>query len=248
MSAAPLPPLESELWLVLPRDCFTVPTRLHLLELQVWMLWSHDPQMRERARKTGLIEYGLLRHETIDRVELVNLLKVARDLTPIDSEKERAAMANGERAGAYLRRTIALLSVFPNAKSDRESAKKSATAEVVSALNSDRISPIKPKTFQTEVWRDYQAVAHFWAARLDAVQAHDEGVAGWEALPFPCNLVQFPKFLGLAEGYRQLGERMKSRQSPWPVLQRSVKLDPVPDGLVVVEPEFCIRHSEHHSE
>ena len=42
--------------LVLPEECLTAPTRFHLIEIEVMMLWPHDPEMREIARKAALVE------------------------------------------------------------------------------------------------------------------------------------------------------------------------------------------------
>jgi hypothetical protein len=42
--------------LILPEECLTAPTRFHPTEIEFMMLWPHDPEMREIARKAALVE------------------------------------------------------------------------------------------------------------------------------------------------------------------------------------------------
>ena len=115
---------------------------------------------------------------------------------------------NGVRAGFYLRQAVG-----GSALGSAVSMKK--VADGVGSLLSPKISG---KTFENARWPVYRAVSHYWAAFID--------LAGG---PFPCAADQLLYFLRLSEGYRVLGEKTRTKQSPRPLLipGETISLDPL---------------------
>jgi hypothetical protein len=168
------------------------------------MLYPDDDEARTRAKQTTLT--ALLREYAQDLQPdiLISLIGFAADATPlIDIHKQvKHRFISGCRAGLYLREVV----------------KRAATGVKMEAIVQDICAPlggdfgkIERQTFYNHVWSPFRVVSHFWAASLDL--NFDRVTAVASGVPFPCSFGELPQFFALAEGYRHLAERTKSRRA-----------------------------------
>jgi hypothetical protein len=204
-------------YLDLTSDIIAAPSKVDLDTIAAVMLWPNDSQKQIRAVETSAVELLHSIRADLGRDDLLNLASRAKNATPLSQLQEELEQDfnNGVRAGFYLRETVGG-SALGNAVSMKR------IAHDVGSLLSPKISG---KTFENTYWPVYRAVSHYWAAHIDLAGAG-----------FPCAANQLLHFLRLSEGYRELGERTRTKQSPRRILfpGETISLDP----LLKVEPFF----------
>jgi hypothetical protein len=214
-------------------DCLDLPTRLDLSMIEATMLWPDDKSKRERERaiQTSAVAGFFEISQALPKDELIALVSLAADATPLAEVHGRARVRfiDGVRAGLYLRETVGLATLSKNR------SMKQIAARVCRGLE-PHASSINPHTFENHVWPVYRRVAHFWAASWDLNL--EQVLSGSSA--FPCSLKQLATFLALAEGYRRLGERTRTRRGTT-VLPRSETITLPAWFNLCIEPEFMLK-------
>jgi hypothetical protein len=219
--------------LELSTDCLTSPTRLHVATIEAMMLWPHDEKARREALAASTIEFLIGVADCLPREELLTLVLMQQEALRIKELKQKSLprFLDGVRAGRYLQETVGSIAL------DRRTKMESIAAAVTASLA--EYSQIDAKTFATHIWKHYRPVAHLWAASFDfAVSKVQLGIAS----AFPCAAAELGDFLGLAEGYRLIGESTRARQSRHTILDlaETVKLPPGLD-IVAITPQFEAR-------
>ena len=204
------------------------PTRTDLDRVGALMLWPDDQEMRDRAIETSFVALLHTVSDHLSRGDLVELVSLAKDATPLTQihDAARQRFIDGARSGIYLRETVGHVSL------DRKVSMKTLAVDVAT------IPPtMSPHTFENTIWPRFRPVSHFWAAWLHMTQ-----VSGKNGRAFPCGGDQLAQFLGLAEGFRQLGEQTRTKQSPSMVLRSNDSIRVSPDmAIEVIAPEFDVK-------
>jgi hypothetical protein len=197
-----------DLILPLTPENVSAPTPVELDTVAARMLWPDDSAARWRAIETSSIEFLRTQPDRLLKEDIVSLFSRAFDAKPLRELhlEVRLPFIAGARAGMYLQQTIGLISLG-------KSPAMKQLAFMVSAEIGPEGSAIQAKTFLNHIWPLYRSVSHFWAASL---------TLGFEKLGncvFPCAIEEFRDFLALAEGHREKGEGMRTRQAPTTLLR-----------------------------
>jgi hypothetical protein len=216
-------------YLNLPPSALSAPSRTDLDLVSALMLWPDDGPMRERAIETSFVTLMHTVADQLSRGDLVELVSLAKDATPIDQihQTTRQRMIDGARAGIYLRETVGHVSLHRNISMKALAAKVAAIPPKLNA-----------HTFENTIWPRYRPVSHFWAAWLHLAEAISEQ----SKQAFPCGTDQLAHFLGLSEGVRQLGECTRTKQSPSMVLRSAEGVRVSPEmAIQPIAPDFDLR-------
>jgi hypothetical protein len=216
-------------YLNLPLEALASPNRTDIDIVSAIMLWPDDEAMRARAIETSFVALLHTAADQLSRGDLLELVSLAKDATPVDQihETTRRRMIDGARAGLYLRETVGHISLKRNISMKALAAK---VATLPPQLNAH--------TFENSIWPRYRPVSHFWAAWLHLGETASEH----SVQAFPCSGNQLQHFLGLAEGFREIGERTKTKQSPSMVLRsgEGIRVSPLLK-IKAISPVFDIK-------
>ncbi len=187
--------------LMLTADCLVCPTPLDLSLVQAVMIWPDDPVARDRAERAATVALGRQVAELLSRELLLELATMGASAIADINRDANDRLTHGVIAGTILR-FIIHAAVRP----------QTMTMQEIIGFQAKELC-MAPKTINNRSWPKWRCVAHFWAAFLQ-LQAENG-----PTYPHPCRLDDFARFLGLAETFRELGERAQPRQSPRPVLR-----------------------------
>src|SRR5262249_30788095 len=131
---------------------------------------------------------------------LLSVALEAKPLSSLDLSQSRS-IARGVQAGAYFYAAVAS-SVLGQPFSMKRCANLVALElkELWGGLGAKT-----QKQFDNQVWPEYRPVAHFWAAFL-----HESTVVA-PGRYIPCETTALPRFLRLAESFRRLGAKTRTR-------------------------------------
>ena len=207
-----------------------------LVRVEARMLWPDDDNRHARALEAGLVDaridllarkaemmpsddvrtsgktigWSLLSEFTpampveVD-VRFLRRLAKATPLSEIEDDL-RNRWAKGARVGAML---VEVLGATPRAwrkKSQLPSMTELRTR--YAKIEDPVVGKIGEKTLQN-AWKEFQPVAHLWAAAFVRGYTYETAGVDDEPLPISCLLGDLENFLGLAEAFRVVGEARK---------------------------------------
>ncbi len=186
--------------LQLRAECIDYPHQLDLPAVEVMMLWPDDEAARERAIEisTSQFFYGLRDH--LNRDDLIALVSMFKDQPPTEElwEQARPLFVAGMRSECICAEAVGITGM------GSALYLKTIRHSVCGDFGKHGQS-IDDRNFQNHIWPKFRKVAHFWAATLHQQESASAPV-------FPCSVSQLPEFLGLAEGFRRLGEATRTRR------------------------------------
>ena len=198
----------------LSANCLSHPLASDMAEIHAAMLWPDNKETRIDVVAAILVDCLLSSRNSIPEVLVPSIMNVAAKSVPLHERREQ----NG-RSDLELRGIVAGM-ILNSALSTDMSMKK--IIQVI-ARTFDRATRLGPKTIENSVWPTFKPVAHLWAA--------------WTVLGdeqhFPCAMAMLPTFLAWAEGFRLVGEKTKTKQSPTTILL-ACDMARLPCGLAVV--------------
>jgi hypothetical protein len=196
-------------------DCLERPNRLDVETVEATMLWPDDKdrQFRDALHARHQIKVGELLSEDLESV--AQSLDVLPRYTDIKKDVKDRRFKSGRIAG---------LRLYILVKTNLEGDIKLGIKEVDRRLQkSFKISATQIK----RIWREFQPVAHLWAAVVYRA-FHDQ-----ENKTFPCKAKNLAEFLALAEWFADLGTSIKPAQSPSGTILQAEKSIRVPCGLML---------------
>jgi hypothetical protein len=196
--------------LVIDQETILAPSRSDLDRIAALMLWPHNPALRDEAGRSSLVEDLHSSQDDLPLELLRQLTTLAKDSLPLGKIQEQLPepFGHGLRCGLYLQRTVASVLL-------KQPLNLGALVKELSAIPPEMRDT---KKFTNIYWPRYRPVSHFWAATIDLADGRG----------FPCRGGDLLRFLKLAEGYRILGEKSRTKQAPRPILKpnESICIDP----------------------
>jgi hypothetical protein len=175
--------------------CFGSPTQLDVLTLEAHMLAPSDEVVRKEIRTTTGIEYVNRNRDLLPSDFFRDLSKIFADAKPMRMVRDDShdPFVGGIIAGVILHNAVGGISV----------------SYAVSEL-SRRFGYGYSRATIHNLWRDFKAVSHYWAAYVSA------GLSG--APDFPCTVDSLAHFVATADAFRKFGQVNRAWKSKEAIL------------------------------